>query len=247
MVKKVNEVSLKNGKVDVPYHEELNPFLWENGSMKESIRDRLLAIGDMFVEYLDIPEEAVLDYTVTGSMANYNWTSYSDIDLHVMLDMSTLRSQCSEYLDDYLQSKRKLWNDRHFITIYGYEVECYPQDADEVHISSGVYSVFDDEFIIEPSYDPPEVDEMSVKSKAKDLITDINELTEAGCDDLHILEEMKSKISTMRKAGLARAGEFSVENLVFKILRNQGYIGKLFECYQEALDRSYSIGQRELK
>jgi hypothetical protein len=47
----------------------------------------------------------------------------------------------------------------------------------------------------------------------------------------------------MRKAGLERAGEWSVENLVFKILRNLGLIDQITEKIQELEDQQLSLEQ----
>ena len=47
----------------------------------------------------------------------------------------------------------------------------------------------------------------------------------------------------MRKAGLAEEGEFSVENLVFKKLRNEGVIGKLMDIRKEDVDKELSLGE----
>ena len=47
----------------------------------------------------------------------------------------------------------------------------------------------------------------------------------------------------MRKAGLERAGEWSTENLVFKILRNLGMIDQLAEKIRELEDQELSLEQ----
>ena len=57
------------------------------------------------------------------------------------------------------------------------------------------------------------------------------------------LEITKDKIMKMRKAGLERKGEFAEENLIFKALRNTGYIGKLNDVIRNEYDRSVSLDQ----
>jgi hypothetical protein len=49
----------------------------------------------------------------------------------------------------------------------------------------------------------------------------------------------------MRQAGLERAGEWSVENLVFKILRNLGIIDQLTEKIRELEDQELSLEQAQ--
>jgi hypothetical protein len=52
--------------------------------------------------------------------------------------------------------------------------------------------------------------------------------------------KLKNKILEMRKEGLSRSGEFSVENLVFKKLRNEGYIEKIIELISKAYTNIYN-------
>jgi len=52
--------------------------------------------------------------------------------------------------------------------------------------------------------------------------------------------KLKKKILEMRKEGLSRSGEFSVENLVFKKLRNEGYIEKIIELISKAYTNIYN-------
>jgi hypothetical protein len=48
----------------------------------------------------------------------------------------------------------------------------------------------------------------------------------------------------MRQAGLERAGEWSVENLVFKILRNLGLIDEITDKIRELEDQELSLEQQ---
>lgn len=45
----------------------------------------------------------------------------------------------------------------------------------------------------------------------------------------------------MRKSGLEKGGEFSIENLAFKYLRNHGYIGKVMKIKRNATDKKLSL------
>jgi hypothetical protein len=62
--------------------------------------------------------------------------------------------------------------------------------------------------------------------------------------DLDKMRRAKEKIVTMRKSGLARAGEWSVENLVFKVLRNLGVIDQLADKIRELEDQELSLEQQ---
>jgi len=48
----------------------------------------------------------------------------------------------------------------------------------------------------------------------------------------------------MRRAGLESAGEWSVENIVFKILRNLGLIDQITEKIRELEDQELSLEQQ---
>jgi hypothetical protein len=63
-------------------------------------------------------------------------------------------------------------------------------------------------------------------------------------DDLALLLAVKEKITTMRKSGLERAGEWSTENIVFKNLRNDGYIDDVSDRIRELQDAALSLEQR---
>ena len=45
----------------------------------------------------------------------------------------------------------------------------------------------------------------------------------------------------MRKSGLEKAGELSEENLVYKILRAEGILQKLFDLKFDLISKKYSI------
>ena len=68
------------------FHDELNPKLWDGLELKPEVKEKLNEIAEAFKEYLDIPEDAILDIRITGSSASYNYTEYSDLDLHLIID-----------------------------------------------------------------------------------------------------------------------------------------------------------------
>ena len=69
--------------------DSLNPKIWDDVdgqyTMKPEIREKLLEIAEEFVSFLGI-DIFVQDVTMTGSLANYNWSEFSDVDLHIMYD-----------------------------------------------------------------------------------------------------------------------------------------------------------------
>ena len=133
----------------VEFHDNLNPAIWEDNKLKPEIKDRLLVIAKTFIDSLEI-EVDVEDIILTGSLANYSYTKYSDFDLHIVTDYNEY-SVDAELLKDYFTAKKTVWNLTRDITIKGYEVEVYVQDVSETHNATGVYSIKNDDWIAVPS------------------------------------------------------------------------------------------------
>jgi hypothetical protein len=55
------------------------------------------------------------------------------------------------------------------------------------------------------------------------------------------LKAIKAKITAARGPAIAKGGEFSLENLVFKELRNQGYIDKIDMYVKSEQDKALSL------
>lgn len=236
--------------------DELNPKVWDKDktnsyTLKGKVRDKLLEISYEFIEFIGV-DIFVSDITMTGSLANYNWSEYSDIDLHIIADFTQYSEKERELYEELFKLKKTLFNNKHDISIYGYEVELYVQNESEPHTSSGVYSVLFDEWITEPSPKIESIDYDAIKKKSKhwmetiDLVLDnlkdesLEEMTEK-------INSLKDKIKKFRSSGLEEGGEFSDENLVFKALRRNGYIGKIFDFQSEYIDKSLSLNEMRLK
>ena len=224
-------------KTNVAYHNELNAKAWDNGQLRPEVRQRLLQIATIFIDYLDIPNFDALDIVLTGSIANYNYTRFSDFDLHVVTRYSDLR--CDDLAEAFYRAKKEVWNNQHDIMIRGHEVELYVEDVEQPPVSGGVYSVVNDRWIKKPSYNPPRIDDRAVNDKANDLIQRITKAIAS--DDTADIERLRAKIRNMRRSGLDTAGEFGVENLAFKIVRNLGYLEKLSTAYTQQQDRDLSL------
>ena len=225
-------VELLNEEV-MTVNKKLNPVLWEGGSLKPEIREKLIEIAKVFQEFIGV-EIDVADYTLTGSNANFTWTEYSDLDLHIIV-----RGMPSDEQRELYNAKKALWAEEHNITIKGLPVECYVQVSKEEHHSTGVYSIVTDPWLETPKKVKPQVDDAAVKAKTNSIHHDIE--TALLSKDITKMRQVKTKITQMRKAGLAKAGEWSVENLVFKILRNLGLIDKLTQEIRDLEDQELSL------
>lgn len=237
----IEEIKPEEVKLNVKYHNELNPALWDKMVLKPEVSEKLKVIASTFVEFLGIPELDVIDIHFTGSNANYNWTTGSDIDLHVLADLTSLRKSCGDMVDEFFAAKKKIWNDLHNITIYGFNTEMYVQDTTEKHTSSGIYSLKNDKWVVKPQRREPTVDDVAVKKKAAHIMNEIDDVVSGAASNVDKIEQLKTKIKNLRQSGLEREGEFSVENLAFKTLRNNGYLEKLFDSYTNAIDRELSL------
>lgn len=223
----------------VTVNRRLNPALWDGDDLKPEIRDRLLLIAEHFEKFIgvDIP---VVDYTVTGSNANFTWTSFSDLDLHLIV-----RGEVTDAARELYTAKKALWSEQHTVTLKGIPVECYVQGLEEPHHSTGVYSVVRQKWLTKPSKTKPKIDDAAVTKKREALLHDIT--TALLNPDLDRLKRVKDRVTTMRKSGLERAGEWSTENLVFKDLRNLGVIDQLTNKIREMESAELSLEQQSRK
>jgi len=222
-------------------HEELSVKLWKEEKLKPGIREQLLRIAEVFIEYIGIPID-VVDITMTGSYANYNYTPYSDIDLHIIVDPAGINKDV-DLVEEFLKAKRQYWNDRHDIRVLNIEVELYAQDKDEPHASSGVYSVKEDKWIEKPKKFRKEFDRSNVSKKVKYFkrLIDI-EIEEAKMNrGIKGLEKLIKKIRDMRSAGLEKSGEMADENIIYKVLRSEGDIQKLYDMKDNVFDVDLSL------
>lgn len=224
----------------VKYSDTLHPRVWKDGKINSKVRERLLKIANYFIDNLDIPNFRVQDIVLTGSMANYNYTEFSDFDLHVITDYKNL--QCDDVAEELYKAKKTVWNNKHNIKIFGHEVELYIEDVANPPISGAVYSILNDQWVRQPSYDKPEFDRNAVKSKVLDLIKRIEKVIDPN-EDSESINKIIQKIGKMRKAGLQKNGEFGAENLAFKILRNQGVLDSLHKEYLRRFDKEASMNE----
>lgn len=211
--------------------QELNPKLWTDGCLPKKLRAGFLKIATAFYNFLEI-DTPVIDIIMIGSNANYNWTEHSDIDLHVVINYSKVGNNL--YLvEKYLQAKKSIWNSKYPLTYKGMNIELYAQDSNEsLHGSVGIYSLMQNKWIRKPDSDLVSIDDDLIQQKAKPYEYEINNIEETDPDALEKIEHILVKLRNLRQAGLDAAGEYSIENLAFKHLRNKGLIDKLKEMLQ---------------
>jgi len=224
--------------------EHLSPDMWENELLKSEVKDSLKKIANDFFEGLGLDVE-IQDIVMTGSLANYNWSEYSDIDLHIIIDFSHV-DENFDLVKGFFDAKKNIWNRLHKILIRGYEVEVYVQDIAEPHTSTGIYSIITNEWLVKPEKELTDINWDDVGLKVESFISQIDGLNELFQEEryeetLMYASRLKERIAKLRKAGLETGGEFSVENLAFKVLRRTGKIKDIIDIKNISYDKSLSV------
>jgi len=229
---KLNEIA-----APVEKHTVLNPKLWEHDRLKSDVRGALLRIAEDFIKFVEVPVD-VEDIVIYGGNVNYNYTAHSDIDLHLVVDYSTV--ECERTIDELFDSKRKLYKEKYNIQVHGIPVELYVEDINETPVSSS-YSVLRGEWIKKPSLDMPEWDHKKVAYMVAVWQVIIQHAIRTA--DLKTCRQTMELLRKYRKAGLATPdAEFSVPNLVFKSLRNDDAIKGIQTIIDRLHDRDLSLG-----
>jgi predicted nucleotidyltransferase len=231
--------------------DELNSKIWdENQKLRKEVREKLLQTANEFIDFIGVPL-LIEDVIFTGSLANYNWSEYSDIDLHVVCDFIQFSDTELSLYEELFKVKKTIFNTNHDIKIFGYEVELYVQNASEAHFSSGVYSVLYDEWDVKPEKEDSNIDTKILKSKINhwknQIDTVVDNATEKDIDEAReYIKKFKEKLKKYRSSGLKKEGEYSYENLVFKYLRRSDYLEKLFNLENNLLDKELSLMEQNI-
>ena len=238
-------------------NDNLNPYIWKGDRMDIFARKQLLNIAKSFISSFDVADFDIEDVVVTGSIANYNWDEKnSDLDLHIIVDFSEV-DENEELVKAFFDELRSNWNSKHSnIRVYGYPVEVYVQDSNEEHLSSGIYSIIKDDWVVKPSEENMEtdIDDDVIREKASMFMGKIDNLEERlelsiegiGEESVEDILEDANKLfdeikGTRREAVGSKSFELSTGNLVFKVLRRNGYIGKLNDIRTCSFDYANSV------
>lgn len=225
------------------FPNKLSPDLWSaEGELHPEVKAKLMDIGERFYKYLHI-DAPLLDILFTGSLANYNWTEYSDIDLHVIIDFDAVGIPTPELTRDFFLAKKNVWNDKRNIFIKGKPVELYAQHVHEPHAATGQYSLMQDKWLVYPKSIDKQLDE----SKVVELV----ELFHGLIDEVALIVDaeerfsraviLKDNIIKLRRKSIELDGEISVGNILFKELRNCEALKRLFSIISSSLDKRLSL------
>jgi predicted nucleotidyltransferase len=230
--------------VEIEYHKKLNPKFWLNKHLKSNIRKNLLNLGKYYFKTLELdPKVKLKDIIFTGSLANYNYTDSSDIDLHIVIDYKDV-SDDVDFVMNYFLQKRAAWEISNDVKINSHPVEIYVQDINEQTVGkSAMYSILTNKWIKKPKYKIPDVDKHQVTQKVNKYLDIFNKISMMK-DSLKKIEsynKVLKKIKKERGEATQTEGEFSVNNLVFKVLRNKKVFEIIKDDKKELVNNVFSI------
>lgn len=243
----VSDISLKSFEIQ----DELNPKFWINNKLNSRIRLKLLDLADEFIDTLAVDWVKPEDIVLTGSIANYNWSKYSDVDVHILIDYKKVWKK-TEFVQDYFDSKKELWTQEHGdLKIYGFPVEMYVEDTNADNPSSGVYSLNENKWIKEPNdFQDAELNENYIKRISAKIMTAIDNIEDKIKEekDNHKLETSSEKLKKLfdklhkqRQESLGKHGEMSTYNIIWKVLRRSGYLDKIWDIINNVYNKVNSI------
>lgn len=244
-----SEVDLSSFKKE----KELPTKIWKGNYIDSRVRLKLLDIADDFWDYVGLDWVKRKGVCLTGSICNYNWSKFSDIDLHIIVDFSEV-SDKTDFVKDYFDSKKNEWNNEHdSLKIHGFPVELYVEDINAETESGGIYDLEQNKWVKKPNKDEIhsiESDKQMIKEKSSQLMTKIDNycLESNSTDDSVKLskigkkcKKLLSKLKAMRKFGLNRGGETDPYNIIYKVLRRTEYLDKLWNLSSTLYDKINSI------
>lgn len=247
------DISLSSFKIK----KELNPKFWPNGKLNSRVRLRLMDIADDFIKELAVDWVKPKDIIFTGSIANYNWSRYSDVDLHILIDFKQIYPKNTDFVDDYFKAKKEVWLSNHEdLKIFGFPIEISVEDSNENNPSSGRYSLYKNKWVAEPDdFQDAVINQEYVKKRAAAFMTQIDDIENKlkSENDNHKCEKYGDKVykifdklKTLRSEGLASdKKEMSSGNIIYKIIRRAGYIDKIWDIYNSSYDKVNSIIERK--
>jgi hypothetical protein len=245
------DISLRSFKV----RDYLENHIWDDeGNLDLSVRRALMDISDDFWKSCNVRWVKPKTVLLTGSICNFNWSKYSDIDVHLVVDFSKVHSK-KDFVQEYFDEKKNEWNNAHDkLKVYGFPVEMYVEDVDTETVSGGIYDLYQNKWIKKPTgvdIKPIKLNKYGIKEVASVIMTEIDDM----CDefqeetDKHKIEvigekceELLSKIKAIRKTGLKK-GEMGSGNIVYKVIKRSGYMDKLWKLSTDIYDKLNSINE----
>ena len=226
--------------VDLQQHSVLNPALWDQDRLKPAVANQLLAIASAWQRDAQIPDAFVRDVVLVGGNANFNYTSRSDIDVHLVIERDRLGSPRS-LVDEYLTLKKNSWSNSRLIRVTGRQVELFAEDiSEERPTGQGVYSLSRQRWLVAPQQVAVDYGDPSLKRQVGRYRRTIACLIQSDASEA-AFRALRAELRALRQEGLKRGGEYDRSNLVFKALRNSGDLDAMTRFQQARMDRKLSL------
>ena len=217
-------------------HDTLNQDLFEGTHLRPEVREALLRIASKFQNSLGLNIEPV-DIYLTGSAANFNYNEMSDIDLHLVYDFEQIGIN-AEILVKYFIAKKQVFNNDYEITVKGMPVEVGVENVNEPIVSSAIYSVVKDQWMLEPK----DAEHLLPKPDMKQYYEIVQRIEDAiESRNSKKIGDLWDELYQIRKNSLATDGEYGHGNGLFKKLRNLGYLDRLKHAYYSSASEELSL------
>lgn len=222
------------------YNSGLNPMFWNpDKTLKPEIRKQLLLVAGDFIKESEL-KMRVFDVRFLGSLAGFNYTQESDIDLHITTDMKQLGIP-DDQIVRFGKGISTKWNEDHDVRIHNHKVELFIEDVKSVNRASGIYSLCQNKWLRVPQKLNIQFNKEGIKYLYYELTRKIDNAI--ATNEVIQMRDVLKRITDMRKVGLDSSGEFSTENIVFKLLRSKGWIEKLKNATNQQLDKDLSLNE----
>ena len=227
---------VKNVLEDFQLHETLNPKLWKDNKLIPEVRQKLLEISENFEQYVEIPMH-IVDVVLVGSNASYNYTQYSDIDVHLIVNTDLTEGVPEDIQTLVFNLKKTSFNKEFDIKIKGIPVELYVEDLHSSVQSNGIYSIRRNKWVKEPQ--PITIEKRDLTQELDAWTKRINAAITS--KEYEQITDVLDSLYLMRKNSISIEGEYGRGNEIFKTLRDRGLLSKLKDSMNRCISSNLSL------
>ena len=100
------KLTIATDEMDFTQKPTLNSDFWTDEKLNPEVRDAIMAVVESFLEStnLELGIDDIDEIEFTGSLANYNYSKFSDVDIHLLFDFSKLGKD-PDFMRELLTSK----------------------------------------------------------------------------------------------------------------------------------------------
>jgi hypothetical protein len=231
---KVLEAKVKDAMQD---HAELNATYWKGDKMDPDVRAKLTKMGQDYFDDLQkkLPNIKLQDILFSGSLANYNYTKSSDIDVHVVVDTSKVSCD-KRVVSGYIMLMNKYEHETANLSVFDTPLQISLSTSAKE--TGGAYSLLNATWLNKPVHPKPTYTKRELTEQVETYHLKITELQEAytknpATFDCERAKALSYQLGNGRTAGLKRDGYSSIENNLYRILRSVGDLKILREIKKQ--------------